>query len=118
MGFCQVPAERPLRCPHCNKNLPTRVKWGGISSKPYKKLAKELDEYRHFVHDSRLDGAAEISRFLGIGQATFYKRIKKEMLESGVLFRRKHPGGHAKISTDYFTFKELIFAWLIRRKVL
>ncbi len=118
MGFCQVPKQVPLRCPHCNKNLPYRFKWGGISSKPYKKLAKELDDFRQFVHDSRLDGAAEISRFLGIGQTTFYTRVKKEMLKSGVLFRRKHPGGSAKITTDYFTYKELVFAWLIKRKVL
>lgn len=75
---------------------------------------EDIEKYKH---EERLDGATEIAHYLGISESQYYVRLQKDMLESGILFRRTGYGssGRRKVRTKYFTYKRLIFSWLIKR---
>lgn len=80
-----------------------------------KLTAEEIEKYKH---EERLDGGVEIAQFLGIAEKTWIRRYRKDMHESGILFVRsafKTRPPKAKIQAKYFTYKRLVFSWLMKR---
>jgi hypothetical protein len=80
-----------------------------------KLTAEDVERYKH---EERLDGADEIAKFLGIAENTWDQKYRKEMYEAGILFMRsafKSRPPKAKIQSKWFTYKRLIFSWLIKR---
>ena len=76
------------------------------------------EEIARYKHDERLDGSVEIAKFLGIARETWIRKYRKDMHESGILFVRssfKSRPPKAKIQSKYFTYKRLVFGWLMKR---
>lgn len=115
-GVCKVALEK-VRCPSCNAVLPKlwqeKMKVGNLEE-----LRKNLDSYRDFIHEERLDGNAEICRYLGVSSSVFSGRIKAKMDEANILFQRESGRSGRKIKSAYFTYKRLVLIWLMQNKVI
>lgn len=66
--------------------------------------------------NERLEGIGEIRRFLDpeLSERTFYRRHRKAM-EPYILVREKH---WLKKLPKYYSFKRLVLAYMLRRKII
>lgn len=81
---------------------------------PWRDWRKNLPE--SYKEDERLDGRDDIAQYLGISKSKLDKTVLHRMKEAGIIFKRAHQRGGRKVRTQYFTYKRLVHAWLIKVK--